>query len=179
MVVTIITVSDRVSAGVYEDQAGAEVAKILQKHFPDAMIRRIQVPDRRRKIRAALREAFRGTARSTARDTARDTAGDSGAAVPGSDFILTTGGTGISPRDVTPEVTRRFCDREIPGIAEMLRAESYRETPYAMLSRGFAGLRGKTVVVNFPGSVKAVTLCTTVLSKVMAHAMSMVRGEGH
>jgi molybdenum cofactor synthesis domain-containing protein len=171
MVVTIITVSDRASAGVYEDLAGAEIEKILLKRFPDAVIRRLQVPDRRRKIRAALRKAFRGTTR----DTARDSAGEA----RGSNFILTTGGTGISPRDITPEVTRRFCDREIPGIAEMLRAESYRETPNAMLSRGFAGLCGKTVVVNFPGSVKAATLCTTVLARVMTHALSMVKGEGH
>ena len=97
----------------------------------------------------------------------------------GVDFILTSGGTGLSPRDVTPEVTMKFCDREIPGIAEALRSRSYAETPAAMLSRGFAGLRGSTVVVNFPGSPKAVRLCMEVLGPVMEHARRMIRGEGH
>jgi molybdopterin adenylyltransferase len=95
------------------------------------------------------------------------------------DFILTTGGTGISPRDVTPEATSNYCDRELPGIAEILRAESYKETPTAVLSRGYAGIKGNTIIVNFPGSVKAVRLCTQVLIPVMEHALSMLHGEGH
>jgi molybdopterin adenylyltransferase len=95
------------------------------------------------------------------------------------DFILTTGGTGISSRDVTPEATRSYCERELPGIAEALRAESYRETPTAVLSRGIAGIRGNTIIVNFPGSVKAVRLCTRVLIPIMEHALGMLRGEGH
>ena len=88
-------------------------------------------------------------------------------------------GTGISPRDVTPEATRRFCERELPGIAEMLRARSYEETPMAVLSRGCAGLKGRTIVVNFPGSLKAASLCVRLLIPVMEHALSMLRGEGH
>jgi len=92
---------------------------------------------------------------------------------------LTTGGTGISPRDVTPEATRRFCEKELPGISEALRTASLKETPAAMLSRGFAGLRGSTVVVNFPGSPRAVRLCVEVIAPIMEHAGRMLRGEGH
>ena len=93
--------------------------------------------------------------------------------------ILTTGGTGLSPRDITPEITRGFCDRETPGIAEALRAQSYAETPAAMLSRGYAGLKESCLVVNFPGSVKAVRRCMEVLGPVLDHALRMIRGEGH
>jgi molybdenum cofactor synthesis domain-containing protein len=95
------------------------------------------------------------------------------------DFILTTGGTGVSSRDVTPEATRGYCQRELPGIAEVLRAESYNETPTAVLSRGVAGIKGNTIIVNFPGSVKAVRLCTRVLIPVMEHALSMLHGGDH
>ena len=73
----------------------------------------------------------------------------------------------------------KFCDRELPGIAEALRAASLAETPAAMLSRGYAGLRASTIVVNFPGSVKAVRLYMTVIGPVMEHALRMLRGEGH
>jgi len=153
--VVVITISDRASRGEYADLSGPEIEKELRARFPSVEISRRIVPDEPREIRDAL---------------------EAGA---GADFILTTGGTGISPRDVTPEVTKRFCQKEIPGIAETLRAQSYAETPAAMLSRGYAGLHGATVVVNLPGSVKAVLLCMKVLCPVMEHAMGMVRGEGH
>jgi molybdopterin adenylyltransferase len=128
---------------------------LLREAFPDSEIRREVVPDEIQ----AIKDAFERH--------------------PNADFILTTGGTGISARDVTPEATCGFCERELPGIAEALRAESYRETPTAVLSRGFAGIRGNTIIVNFPGSVKAVRLCTRVLIPIMEHALSMLRGEGH
>jgi molybdenum cofactor biosynthesis protein B len=153
--VAVITISDRASRGEYEDLSGPEVVAGVRTAFPDAEVSSRIVPDEPTQIMAALQ------------------------AEAGSDFILTTGGTGISPRDVTPEVTARFCEKEIPGIAEMLRSRSYGETPAAVLSRGFAGMRGGTVVVNFPGSVKAVRLCMKELAPVMAHAMRMLRGEGH
>ena len=95
------------------------------------------------------------------------------------DFILTTGGTGLSARDITPEICEEYCDKSLPGIAETLRSESYKETPHAMLSRGYAGIKNKTVIVNFPGSVKAVTLCTRILLPVMGHAVKMINNEGH
>jgi molybdopterin adenylyltransferase len=153
--VAVITVSDRASRGEYADLSGPEIEKEIRARFPDVDVTRAVVPDEPPDILAAL-ESFTGA-----------------------DFILTTGGTGISPRDVTPEATMRFCQKELPGIAEALRAASLAETPSAMLSRGYAGLHGKTVVVNFPGSQKAVRLCMTVLGPVMEHAVRMLRGEGH
>lgn len=155
MKVTVITISDRAARGEYEDLSGPEIVALLKEALPAAEIRREVVPDEAEAITAAFRLH------------------------QSADFILTTGGTGISPRDVTPEVTRRYCERELPGIAEALRAESYRETPTAVLSRGYAGLRGNTIIVNFPGSVKAVRLCTRVLIPVMEHALGMLRGQGH
>ncbi|MEE8590947.1 MAG: MogA/MoaB family molybdenum cofactor biosynthesis protein [Spirochaetia bacterium] len=155
MTVCVITISDRASRGQYEDRSGPEIVSILREALNDSEIRREVVPDEIQ----AISDAF---------DRHTD-----------ADFILTTGGTGISSRDVTPEATRSYCEWELPGIAEILRAESYRETPTAVLSRGIAGIRGNTIIVNFPGSVKAVRLCTGVLIPIMEHALSMLRGEGH
>ncbi len=155
MTVAVVTISDRASRGEYQDLSGPEIEKEVLARYPDATVTRSVVPDEPDAILAELH------------------------ARAGVDFILTTGGTGLSERDVTPEVTRRFCQKEIPGIAEVIRAQSYAETPAAMLSRGIAGLHGSTVVVNFPGSPRAVRLCMKVLGPVMEHAMRMIRGEGH
>jgi molybdenum cofactor synthesis domain-containing protein len=155
--VAVVTISDRASRGEYEDLSGPEIARLVLAAFPDAAVPRRVVPDEADAILAAL----------------------GAEAAAGADVILTTGGTGLSPRDVTPEVTCRFCDRETPGIAEALRSQSYAETPAAMLSRGYAGLRGTCLVVNFPGSVKAVRRCMEVFGPVMEHALRMIRGEGH
>jgi molybdopterin adenylyltransferase len=155
MRVAVITISDRASRGEYEDLSGPEIEKEVFARYPSAEVTRSVVPDEPDAILAALRAGM------------------------GVDFILTTGGTGLSPRDVTPETTMRFCEKEIPGIAETLRAHSSAETPAAMLSRGYAGMRGSTVVVNFPGSLKAVRLCMKVLGPVMEHAIRMMRAEGH
>ena len=155
MKVAVITISDRASRGEYADATGPEIEREVQARFPAAGVSRSLVPDEPRKILAALHEHA------------------------GADFILTTGGTGISPRDVTPETTRRFIEKELPGIAEMIRAQSWAETPAAVLSRGVAGMRGTTIVVNFPGSVKAVRTCMRVVGPVMEHAMRMIEGGGH
>ncbi len=155
MKVTVITISDRAAKGIYEDLSGPAIEKIIQENISDAEISRIIVPDEKDEILKALHGA----------DSA--------------DFILTTGGTGLSPRDITPEICEEYCDKSLPGIAEILRSESYKETPHAMLSRGYAGIKGKTVIVNFPGSVKAVTLCTRILLKVMGHTIKMINNEGH
>ncbi len=155
MRVAVITISDRASRGEYEDHSGPEIEEEVKRRFADSAVSRRVVPDEPREILAALREA------------------------EGSDFILTTGGTGISPRDVTPEATRLFIERELPGISESLRAQSSAETPAAMLSRGIAGIKGGTIVVNFPGAVRAVRLCMKVLGPVMEHAVRMMRAEGH
>jgi molybdopterin adenylyltransferase len=155
MRVSVITISDRASRGEYEDLSGPEIEKEVLARYSTAEVSRSVVPDEPEAILAELR------------------------AQEGVDFILTTGGTGLSPRDVTPEVTMRFCEKERPGIAEALRAQSYTETAAAMLSRGYAGMRGTTVVVNLPGSPRAVRLCMGVLGPVMDHAVRMMRAEGH
>ncbi len=155
MKVAVITISDRAFARELEDLSGLEIEKAVKACSPDAEVSRAIVPDEKDRISKALEAAA------------------------SSDFILTTGGTGISPRDVTPEATAEFCEKEIPGIAEALRNASRAETPNAMLSRGYAGLRGSCIVVNFPGSPKAVRLCMQVLGPVMDHAVRMLRGEGH
>ncbi|MFH1709176.1 MAG: MogA/MoaB family molybdenum cofactor biosynthesis protein [Planctomycetota bacterium] len=151
----VITVSDRASRGEYADRSGPAICACLHAAYPDMAIEAVIVPDEAAAIRKAL-------------DRFADR-----------DWIITTGGTGIGPRDITPEVTAAFCDRPLPGIAEILRAESYRETPAAMLARGYAGVRGRTVVVNVPGSVKAAAFCARILTPVMAHARDMLAGKGH
>jgi molybdenum cofactor synthesis domain-containing protein len=94
-----------------------------------------------------------------------------------SNVVLTTGGTGLSPNDVTPEATRRVIDREIPGIAEALRARSLEKTAHAMLSRGVAGAIGATLVVNLPGSPRAVRESLEILLPVLPHAIELLAGE--
>jgi len=155
MKVTVITISDRASKGLYEDLSGPVIEKIIKENIADVEISRMIVPDEKEEIREALQKAA------------------------SSDFILTTGGTGLSSRDITPEICEEYCDRSLPGMAEILRSESYKETPHAMLSRGYAGIKDKTIIVNFPGSVKAVTLCTRILLPVMGHALKMINNEGH
>jgi molybdopterin adenylyltransferase len=93
------------------------------------------------------------------------------------DLILTTGGTGLSPRDVTPEATREVIDREIPGIAEAMRLEGLKKTPRSMLSRAIAGVRGKTLIINLPGSPKAVQENLDVILEVIPHALEKIRGS--
>jgi molybdopterin adenylyltransferase len=95
------------------------------------------------------------------------------------EVILTTGGTGLSPDDITPEATRAVIERVIPGIAEALRAESLRHTPHGMLSREVAGAAGRTLIVNLPGNPRAVEQLFVVLGPVLAHASAVLRGEGH
>jgi len=153
--VTVITISDRASRGEYPDRSGPEIVAILRQAFPEARVAAEVVPDEAEAIVAAFRRHRRA------------------------DFVLTTGGTGVSARDVTPEATRGYCDRELPGIAEALRAESYKETANAVLSRAAAGIKDSTIIVNFPGSLKAVRLCTRVLIPVMEHALSMLHGGRH
>lgn len=160
MKVAVITISDRASKGIYEDLSGPEIEVLLTESFGEEItVMKKIIPDDAKAIQKVLDEF--GTGENPA------------------DFILTTGGTGIGPRDLTPDITAAWCEKELPGIAEILRAESYRETPSAMLSRGYAGIKETTIVVNFPGSVKAVRLCTRLMIPVIAHAGPMIRGEGH
>jgi len=153
--IAVITVSDRAFRGEYEDLSGPRIREILLKGFPDAEVSLEVVPDEKEVLRKAIESRL------------------------GADYIFTTGGTGLSPRDITPEVTAQICERELPGISEYIRIKSVEETPNAVFSRGFSGVRGNTILVNFPGSVKAVTLCTSLLLPVMEHGAEMLRGGGH
>jgi len=155
MKILALTVSDRASRGVYEDKTGPAAVRLLREKFPDAEIRNPMVPDEREQILRALEEG-------------RD-----------ADLILTLGGTGLGPRDVTPEATEAFCDRKAPGIAEYLRIKSLEETPFSPLSRGTAGLHCKTLVVNMPGSVRGVEFGIKTLFPLLSHAFLMIEGGSH
>lgn len=155
MKVTVITISDRAYNKVYEDLSGKEIISILKDYDENIAINYVLVPDEKDMIFNALKENT------------------------DSNYILTTGGTGLSKRDVTPEVTEKFCEKELPGISETLRFESLKETKNAMLSRGYAGIKGQTIVINFPGSVKAVRLCTKVILPILKHGIMMINGESH
>ena len=160
MKVSVITVSDRASKGIYEDLSGPEIIQILSSHFGTELEYYSEiVPDEEKQIEEAFYRAV-----------------SSGKPA---DAIITTGGTGIGPRDITPDVSRLWCEKELPGIAEMLRWESYKETSSAVLSRAYAGMRGTTLLINFPGSQKAVRLCTKLILPVLEHAPSMIAGGGH
>lgn len=155
MRVLVLTISDRAAAGEYEDLSGPAVEAALREALPDARIDRAIVTDDMEAVEGAL------------------------AGATAYDVVLTTGGTGLGPRDHAPEATRRFCDRPVPGIAELLRRESFAETPNAVLSRGTAGLKGRTLVVNLPGSVRGAAFCAGVLVPLLPHAVKMIGGEGH
>ena len=155
MKVLVLTISDRAAAGVYEDQSGPALEQVLRELLDDVVIRRAVVPDESLQIEAAMTEGL------------------------DCDVILTTGGTGLGPRDITPEVTERFCDRAVPGLAELLRMESLKETSHAALSRGAAGQRGMTLVVNLPGSVRGASFGARVLAPILPHAAKMMAGKGH
>ena len=153
--ITVITVSDRAFKGEYKDLSGPQVKKIVEESGIEAKVSLIVVPDERKAIKEALMANI------------------------DKDYILMTGGTGISPRDITPDVTREVCDKEVPGISEYLRQESLKETKCAVFSRGFSGIKEKTIIINLPGSVKAVTLCTKLLLPVLEHGKKMILGGKH
>jgi len=155
----ILTLSDRASSGEYEDQSGPLIRAVVEARLPGAKVCQEAVaPDDFATIKDKLIQWC---------DEAR------------LDLILTTGGTGFTPRDVTPEATRAVVEREAPGLAEAMRAASLRVTPYAMLSRAVAGIRGHTLIVNLPGSPKAVKENLEVILPVLPHAIALLQqGQG-
>ncbi len=155
--VAILTVSDKSSRGEREDLGGPALRNgVLDAGIDAAVVDTRVVPDDEGAIAEAL---FHLTER-------RDV-----------DVVLTTGGTGLAPRDVTPQATLNVVEYQVPGIAEALRAESLRVTPAAMLSRGVAGVRNRTLIVNLPGNPKAVRETLPVLLPVLPHAVATLRGE--
>ena len=150
----MITVSTRGAAGERADESGPVLKDGLTAAGHE-IVSTTLVPDDVAKIANAILEAIRA----------------------GANVVLTSGGTGLSPNDVTPEATRRVIDREVPGIAEALRASSLANTPHGMLSRGVAGAVGPALVVNLPGSPRAVRESLEVLLPVLAHAVELLAGQ--
>ena len=152
----VVTASNRASAGVYSDRSGQLLAEGLQ-----ALGFRVDGPHVRPDDAAALAAVLRESVAS------------------GADVVLTTGGTGLSPTDVTPEATREVLEREAPGIAEAVRRYGEGEVPTAVLSRGLAGTAGRTLIVNLPGSTGGVRDGLAVLGPLLPHVVSQLRGGDH
>ena len=153
--VGVITISDRGSIGEREDVSGAVIRELVKEWGAQVEMSTV-VPDEIEKITEAL---IKGTDEMHL------------------DLILTTGGTGVSPRDVTPEATRQVLEREVPGIAEAMRSAGMKKTPHAMISRAVSGIRGRTLIVNLPGSPQAVRESLEAVLPALPHAIAKIQGD--
>ena len=152
-----VTISDRASAGIYEDRSGPEIENVLGEIFgAETKFVVAVIPDEPEKISALLRELA---------DSEK------------CDLIVTTGGTGISVRDVTPEATRAVLEKELPGFGEIMRAQSFAKVRTAVLSRATAGTRGRSLIVNLPGKPSAVRECLEILVPAIREGVAHLRGE--
>lgn len=156
MKAAVLTVSDGVARGERQDESGAVLERLLVEEGHE-VVRRV-VADERSEIAEAIEELTDEV-----------------------DLVLTTGGTGVAPRDVTPEATASVLERQVPGIAEAVRADAARRTPHGLLSRGVAGIRGRALVVNLPGSPGGCRDGFAVLREALPHAVKLLAGEqgGH
>jgi molybdenum cofactor synthesis domain-containing protein len=155
--VAILTISDSCALGRREDISGQAIEEMLSKDKFQICEKRI-VPDERDAI---ANELIYFSDRA------------------GFDLVFTCGGTGLGPRDVTPEATVSVCERIVPGLGEVMRVEGLKKTPNAILSRGMAGTRKNTLVINLPGSPKAVRECLELIVGILPHAVEMMLGGGH
>jgi molybdopterin adenylyltransferase len=153
--VGILTISDKGSRGEREDLSGPEIGRMVTS-LPARVESSEIIPDEEEMISQKLIEY------ADRRNL---------------DLILTSGGTGLSPRDVTPEATRRILEKEIPGLAEAMRTEGRKITPLAMLSRAAAGIRGRSLIINLPGSPRAVRENLEVILPVLKHALEKIQGD--
>jgi len=151
-----ITISDRASAGIYEDLSGPEIERLLREFLDGPLTFDVAtVPDETEQIAAALRD-FADTRNC--------------------DLIVTTGGTGITPRDVTPEATRAVLEKELPGFGEAMRMQSFAKVRTSILSRATAGTRGHSLIINLPGKPKAVAECLEILAPAIREALAHLQG---
>jgi molybdenum cofactor synthesis domain-containing protein len=149
----VLTISDKGAVGERVDEGGPAVCELLRGIGAEVLYTEI-IPDEKELIKARLIEMSQKV-----------------------DLVITTGGTGLSPRDVTPEATLEVIDKEVPGIGETMRAEGLKATRRSMLSRATAGIRGRALIVNLPGSVKAVRENLSVILDVLPHAIEKIKGE--
>ena len=150
------TVSDRASAGIYEDRSGPEIESVLREVFADASFEVALVPDEQTFISSAIKK-FADKLHCN--------------------LVVTTGGTGISDRDVTPEATHAVLEKELPGFGEAMRMQSLAKVRTAILSRATAGIRGKSLIINLPGKPSAVRECLEILAPAIREATAHLRGE--
>lgn len=148
----VLTISDSASAGKRDDQSGPEARRLLEEAGFDVVGIEV-LPDERSAIESRLCRAADEDIR----------------------LVVTSGGTGLSPRDVTPEATLAVIDRNVPGVAEMMRLESLKITPRAALSRAVSGIRKSTLIINLPGSVKGVRECLTAVRPILSHAVDTLQ----
>jgi len=150
----VITISDKGSRGERIDTSGPGLAEMLKRDYEVSGV--LIVPDEADLI-----------AETIAREI-----DDKGV-----DLVVTTGGTGVGPRDVTPEATRRVIEKELPGFSEVMRMESFRITPHSLISRAVCGTRGTSIIVNLPGSPRAAVECLSFIEKALPHALEKLKGD--
>jgi molybdenum cofactor synthesis domain-containing protein len=155
MLLAVLTISDRCSQGLQQDTAGPAVVALLLEQWPDAEISTHLLPDDEPAIAAMLTKLSEA----------------------GANLVLTVGGTGLSPRDRTPEATRSVIDREVPGLAEAMRSIGANSNPFAWLSRGVAGLKGTTLIVNLPGSLRGAKESLVSIVALVKHGLEVAAGS--
>jgi molybdopterin adenylyltransferase len=150
----VITISDKGSRGERQDTSGPRLREMLQETYDVGEV--LIVPDEMDLIAETIRTQIDRE---------------------GFDLVVTTGGTGVGPRDVTPEATRSVIEKDLPGFSEVMRMESYRITPFALISRAICGIRDQSIIVNLPGSPKAAAECLSFVLDALPHALEKVKGD--